>query len=151
MKYLTRLLAFCLLFIFILSCNKPESLDYRDMRNFKVDSIGLVSSSISMDLVYFNPNNFGIDLKNVNCDVYINKNYLGKYLLDTIMHISKRSEFSVPSHMKVDMKNIFKNTFSTLFSKDVLVEVKGTTRIGKGGIYITIPFDYSGRHEFSLF
>ena len=151
MKSLIRLLAICLVFVFAFSCTKPVSFEYRDLRNFKVDSIGLVSSSLSMDLVYFNPNNFGVDLKNVNCDVYINQNYLGKYLLDTTMHIAKRSEFSIPSHIEVDMKNVFKNTFATLFSNDVLVEVKGTTRVGKAGIYVTVPVQYSGRHQFSLF
>jgi len=132
-------------------CNKPQSFEYRGMENFKIDSIGLVNSRISLDLVYFNPNNFGVDLKNVNCDIYINHNYLGKYVLDTLMHISKRSEFSIPSGMQVDMKNIFKNAFGALFSNQVLVEIRGTTRIGKAGIFVTFPFNYSAMEKFSLF
>ncbi len=151
MKRVRYFLAFCLPVVLVISCKKPVAFEYRDLRNFRIDSIGLLSSGISMDLVYFNPNNFNVDLKNVNCDIYINQAYLGKYVLDTTMHIAKRSEFTIPSHMQVDMKNIFKNTFVTLFSKDVLVEVKGTTRVGNSGIYITVPFDYSGRHQFSLF
>lgn len=120
------------------------------MQNFKIDSLGFENSRISMDLVYFNPNNFGVNLKKIDCDVYIDHNYLGHYLLDTFMHIAKRSEFFVPSRMSVDMKNIYKNAFSSIFGSDVLVEVKGTTRVGKSGIFITVPFSYSGRHKFSL-
>jgi len=133
------------------SCKKPQSFEYRDLRNFKVDSLGFENSSVSMDLVYFNPNNYGVDLKNIDCDVYIEHNYLGKYVLDTTMHIAKKSEFVVPSKMQVNMKNLFKNTITSLFSKELLLEVKGTTRVGKAGIYITVPFSYSGRHEFSMF
>jgi hypothetical protein len=133
------------------SCKKPESFEYRDLRNFKVDSLGFENSVISMDLVYFNPNNYGVDLKNIDCYVYVEHNYLGKYVLDTTMHIAKKSEFVVPSKMQVDMKNLFKNTITSLFSKELLLEVKGTTRVGKAGIYITVPFSYSGRHEFSMF
>src|SRR5215510_15759923 len=141
-----RLTVFLSSFLFILlitACKKPQSFEYRGMQNLKVDSLGLESSKISLELVYFNPNNFGVDLRNVNCDVYLNHNYLGKYVLDTTMHIAKRSEFIIPSSMHVDMKNVYKNALGSLFSSQVLVELKGSTRVGKSGIFITVPFDYS--------
>jgi len=121
------------------------------MQNLKIDSVGLAKSKISLELVYFNPNNFGVSLRNVNCDVYINHNYLGKYILDTLMHIAKKSEFAIPSSMDVDMKNIYKNSLNTLLSKQVLVELRGSTRVGKSGIFITVPFNYSAMETFSLF
>lgn len=104
-----------------------------------------------MDLVYFNPNNFGVDIKHVDCDVYINNNFLGKYILDTTMHISKKSEFSLPSKMQVDMKNVLKNSLTALFNKEVLVDVKGNTKVGKAGVYFTVPFSYSARQKIDLF
>lgn len=136
---------------FLCSCHTPQSFDYRGMQNLRIDSVGLVISKVSLELIYFNPNNFGVDLRNVSCDVYINHNYLGKYALDTLMRISKRSEFVIPSSMNVDMKNIFKNAIGTFLSKQVLVELRGTTRVGKGGIFITVPFDYSAMETFSMF
>ncbi len=146
------------LFIFILitslllpACKKPQSFEYRGMQNLKIDSVGLIKSKISLELVYFNPNNFGVDLRNVNCDVYVNHNYLGKYVLDTLMRITKRSEFAIPSSMNVDMKNVYKNSLNTLLSKQVLVELRGSTRVGKSGIYITVPFNYSAMETFSFF
>ena len=148
MKIITPVL---LLMLLTLSCKKPQSFEYRDLKNFKIDSLGFAKSNISMDLVYFNPNNFGVDLKHVDCDIYIDHNYLGKYVLDTTMHITKKSEFAIPSKMQIDMKNLFKNTFNTIISNEVLLEAKGNTRVGKGGIFITVPFSYSGRHSFSMF
>ncbi len=133
------------------ACKKPQSFEYRGMQNLKVDSVGLVSSKISLELVYFNPNSFGVDLKNVNCDVYINHNYLGRYVLDTTMHIAKRSEFVIPSSMNVDMKNVFRNALNAFLSNQVLVELKGSTRVGKSGIFITVPFTYSAMENFSMF
>jgi LEA14-like dessication related protein len=121
------------------------------MQNLRIDSVGLASSRISLELVYFNPNNFGVDLRNVNCDVYINHNYLGKYVLDTLMHIAKRSEFVIPSSMHVDMKNVYKNALSTFLSRQVLVELNGSTRVGKSGIFVTVPFNYSAMETFSMF
>ncbi len=146
-----RIILAILSIVLITACNKPQSFEYRGIQNLKVDSIGLVSSKISLELIYFNPNNFGVDLHNVNCDVYINHNYLGKYVLDTMMRIAKRSEFIIPSSMNVDMKNIFKNALGSFLSRQVLVELKGSTRVGKSGIFTTVPFDYSAMEKFNMF
>jgi hypothetical protein len=67
------------------------------------------------------------------------------------MHINRTSEFVVPANFDVDMKNILKNSFSLLFSSDVLVGARGTTRVGRSGIFVTIPFKYEGRQKLTLF
>ncbi len=147
-QLLTFLLSIFLVCCF--SCSKPQAPDYKDIKNFKVNNWGFDKSNVSMDLVYYNPNNYGIDLSKVDCDVYIDNNYLGKFMLDTLMHIPRNVEFTVPARMDVDMRNIFKNTLNVLFSREVLIGAKGTTRIGKGGIFVTIPFNYEGRHKVEL-
>lgn len=147
-----KLLPYCFMMVLLaFSCSKPQGFEYRDMKNFQVTNWGFDKSTVSMDLVYFNPNSMGVDLKHVDCDIYLDNNYVGKFLLDTIMHISRNSEFSIPARMEVDMKNIFKNSLNVLFSKEVLVGVKGSTRVGKGGIFINVPFNYEGRHKVDLF
>ena len=145
-----RLLVYLSLIVLTISCSKPQSFDYRDIRNFKVEKLGFEKSTISMDLVYYNPNNFGVQLRKVDCDVYINDKFLGKYLLDTTMSIPKKSEFILPSRMDVDMKNVLKNGLSVLLSNEVLIKVKGTTRVGKGGLFINVPVDYEGRHKLDM-
>ncbi|HAI82195.1 MAG TPA: hypothetical protein DCL43_00885, partial [Chitinophagaceae bacterium] len=61
-------------------CKKPQGFEYRSIKNFQVEKIGLNKTQLAMELVYFNPNHFGEDLKHVDCDIYINKSYLGKYV-----------------------------------------------------------------------
>lgn len=140
-----------LLLVFLISCSKPQGFDYRSLQNFKVEKFGFDKTKISMDLTYYNPNNFGVNLKQVDCEIYVNENYLGKYLLDTTMHIQKKSEFSLHSKIDVDMKNVFKNAFSALFSNEVTVRAKGRTRVGKAGIFVNVPFNYEGKHKFEIF
>ena len=144
---------FALLFgiLAIYSCQKPQGFEYRDLKNVRVQQAGFDKTNLSIDLVYFNPNNFRVDLKKVDCDVYINNNFLGNYKLDTTIHIDKRSEFTLPSTMAVNMQGIFKNALTVLLSNEVLVTVKGTTRVGKAGIFITVPFNYEGRHKMKFF
>lgn len=147
----TKLVLFALLALTFISCSKPQGFEYRDLKNFKVNNVGFDKSNISMDLVYFNPNSFGVDLKRVDCDLYLDNNFVGKFMLDTVMHISRNSEFSLPATMDVDMRNIFKNSVNVLFSREILVGAKGSTRVGKGGIYVTVPFNYEGKHKVELF
>ncbi len=135
----------------MLSCKKPQGFDYRDVRNIKVENVGFDKTVLKLDLVYFNPNNFGVTLKKVDCDIFINNNFLGHYLLDTVMKIDKKSEFSLPSRIQVDMKNIYKNALSVIFNKEIELNVKGTSKVSKLGIGITVPFDYKGKHQLTFF
>jgi LEA14-like dessication related protein len=137
--------------IVFFACEKPHAFEYRDVKNLSLQGLGFDKSELSMELVYYNPNSFGVDLRRVDCDVYIDSSYLGKYHLDTLMHINRKSEFSLPSRMEVDMKGLFKNAVNVLFRQEVMVTVKGTTRVGKAGVFVTVPFSYSGKHQLGLF
>ena len=148
---LKNTLLFGLLLLLLASCSKPQGFDYRDVKNVKVTTMGFDKTTLAMDLVYYNPNGFGVDLKKVDCDVYVDNTYLGKFQLDTLMHIPRRSEFSLPSKIMVDMKSVLKNSINLLLSQEVLINVKGTTRVGKAGFYTNVPFNYEARHKLSLF
>lgn len=136
--------------IALTACQKPQAFDYRSVKNVKLEKLGFEKSTLNMDLVYYNPNNFGVDLRKVDCDIYIDNHYLGKYKLDTLMHIQRKAEFVLPSRIQVDMQGIFKNVLTVLFNKEVLVNVKGTTRVGKAGFFKTISFNYEARHKIDL-
>jgi LEA14-like dessication related protein len=142
--------AISLLFL-LSSCKKPQAFEYRDFKNFRVESFGFDKSAVVLDLVYFNPNGFGVNLKHIDCDIYLDKNYLGQFVLDTTMHIPGKAEFVLPAKMNVDMKNLYKNALNTIFSTEILVEVNGHVKAGKGGIFINFPFNYSKRQKIALY
>jgi len=139
-----------LIIIGLTACQKPQAFDYRSVKNVKLEKLGFEKSTLCMELVYYNPNSFGVDLRKVDCDIYIDNHYLGKYQLDTLMHIQRKAEFVLPSRIQVDMQSIFKNALTVLFNKEVLVNVKGTTRVGKAGFFKTISFNYEARHKLDL-
>lgn len=124
--------------------------EYRDLRDLKLENISSQKSHVSMNLIYYNPNKFGVNLKNVNCDIFVDSMYIGKFTLDTMMHIDRTSEFALPARFEVSMANIFKSSVNMLFN-EVTISARGTTRVGKGGIYVNVPIDYSGKQKLSLF
>lgn len=137
--------------VFMAACKKPQTFDYRDIKNIKVENWQAEKSKVSMDIVYFNPNDYGVNLKKVDCEIYIDSSYVGTFHLDTLMHIPKNAEFTIPTSMEVDMKTILKNALGVVLGNPVLIGAKGTTRVGKGGFYVTVPFSYEGKHKLNLF
>jgi LEA14-like dessication related protein len=139
-----------LLLLVLLSCSKPKGFEYKGLNNVKVKNVGFEYVDLSLNLVCYNPNNFKLDLKQVDCEVYIDNRFLGKYTLDTLMHIPKKQNFELPSQMRVSMGGVFKNAFSMFMNKEVLIKVKGKTKIGKGFIFLDVPFTYETRQAISL-
>ena len=150
MRRLSLLLLLLIVTFIYSSCARPRAFEYRDLRNFRVENWGFDKSRVAMDLVFFNPNNYGVNLKKIDCDVFLDNNYVGKFLLDTLIHIPKTAEFGIPARFDVDMRNIFKNSINAVFKKEVVVGARGTTLAGKGGFYITIPFHYEGKQKLNL-
>ena len=144
------LLAFFTSLLFMTSCREPKDLVYRDFRNLSSDKLGFSTSTFKVDLVYYNPNNFGLQLKRTDLDIYIDSSYLGHTAQDYQINIPKRSEFTLPLSIEVDMKNAYKNAIPTLFGKEVLVRVVGKVKLGKANVFKSFNVNYEGKQTFSF-
>lgn len=146
-----NLYIFTTLTILLISCSTPKELEYRDIKNFTIDKIGFSATAIKMDMVYYNPNNFGLQLKTTDLDIFLDNNYLGHTVQEELVLIPRRAEFSVPVKIEVDMKNFLKNGLATILSNEVMVKVTGTVRVGKANVFKTFPVNYEGKQKFNLF
>ena len=135
----------------LVSCAAPKELEYRDFKNFSIEKLGFSSSSVRMDLIYFNPNNFGLQLKRTDLDIFLDSNYLGRTEQEYAITIPRRAEFTIPIKMDVDMRNLLKNGFITLFSNEVKVKVIGNVKVGKANVFKSFPVNYEGVQRFTLF
>lgn len=134
------------------SCQAPKELVYRDFKNLTVDKIGFASTMLKLDLIYYNPNNFGLQLKYTDLDIFVDNNYLGHSSQDFQITIPRLSEFTLPLQIQLDMKNLMKNAIPTLLmGKEVMVKVTGTVKLGKANVYKTFPVNYEGVQKFSAF
>jgi LEA14-like dessication related protein len=136
-----------LVFVALLPADLFKEPDFIDARNFRLAAIGLKSSTVKTDLVYFNPNNFGLNLKTAELDVYLNNRYAGHSLLDTMVHVPAKDTFFVPVSVQVDMKNVFPNALTILMSDSIDLRVEGKMKVGKAGIYVNVPVRYQEKHS----
>ena len=139
------------LFFSISSCHSIKELEFKEYKNFKLEKIGFNKSTMKLDLVYYNPNKFGLELKNTDLDIYINDNFLGHSSQELQVKISRKADFTLPLTIDLDMKNIVKNGITTLLHKEVTIKCVGKIKVGKANVYKTLPFEYTTKQSISLF
>ena len=137
--------------LLLISCSTPKELEYRDFKNLTINQLGFSATAIRMDLIYYNPNKFGLQLKSFELDIFQNDNYLGHSTQEQLVAIPGRAEFTIPVKVDVDMKNLLKNGITSLLSNQVVIKVTGTVKVGKGNIFKSFPVNYEGVQNFSIF
>lgn len=118
--------------------------EYRDIREVRLVELGLLQSTAGVDLVYYNPNRFGVQLTDARGEVYVDNVYLGRFGLDEKVQVAKRSEFVIPAVIKLDMIGALKNQRDILKKKEAMVRVEGIARVKKAGITREIPIHFEG-------
>lgn len=116
--------------------------EYRDISNIRLEKLGPIQSTAGVDLIYYNPNNFGVQLTDARGDVYIDDQYLGRFGIDEKVQISKRSEFIVPAFIKIDMLGVVLNHQDIYKKKNAKIRIEGLARIKKAGITRDVPIRY---------
>lgn len=150
-KFLPCSIVIFIVIFFTPSCQAPKELEYRDFKNLKVEKLSFGASSLKLDVIYYNPNNFGLQLKYTDLDVFIDGNYLGHSAQDYQITIQRLAEFTLPLQINLDMQNLLKNVLPTFLGKEVTVKITGKVKLGKANVYKTFPVNYEGKQRFALF
>jgi len=140
------LLSFLLMFLFT-SCAKIQDPQFRRIDHFTLKNFGLQDAVIGFDVTYFNPNNFGVNVKAAEADIYIDSVYLGKFEQDSTVDVPKDAEFSLPLSGTVSLQTALKLNLRNVDRRDIFLKANGNVKIGKAGIYLTRPFRYEGYHR----
>ena len=145
------LLIVTILSISTLSCREPKDLVFREFHNLTVEKLGFAGAALKVDLVYYNPNNFGMELNRTDLDIYVDNNYLGHSSQDLQVAIPRRDIFTIPLKIDLDMKNLLLNGLTTLLNKEVNIRLLGKVKVGKAGVFKNFNVDYQTVQKFSMF
>ena len=139
--------------LFLSSCKSSDvqEPEYRDIRNIRLVDVGVLQSTAGIDLIYYNPNNFGVTLSEARGDVYIDNEYLGRFSLEDKVQVGKRSEFVVPALIKLDMIGAFKNHRDIYKKKEALIRIDGIARVKKSGFSKDVPIKYESVQNLEKF
>lgn len=138
---------FLLSFFFLAGCSKVKDPEFRRIGGFKLKGLGLTETRIGFQVTYFNPNNFGVTVKEAEADVYMDSVYLGKFTQDSSIQVGRNAEFSIPLTGAVPMKTALQLDFQNISRRDILFRAEGNVKVGKAGIFVNRGIHYQGTHR----
>lgn len=125
---------------FLTSCNSIKDIEYIGIKETKLQSLGIQKGTVKVVLQYHNPNKFGIDLKETQLEVYANDKYIGIAENPEKNIVPKLSNFDFPIFVHFNPLKAM-GLVGLLNANKIKLRVKGTTKAGKGGVYIRVPID----------
>jgi len=133
----------------LISCNSENirEPEYREIRDVRIINVGLLQTTAGLDLVYYNPNNFGVQLSEARGDLYIDDQYFGRFGIQDKVAVHKRDEFIVPAILKMDNISAVKNHREIWKKKKALIRIEGFAKVSKAGFNKEIPIKYEGMQD----
>jgi LEA14-like dessication related protein len=130
------------LIIFSIGCKQPMAPDYRGIESVTITKIGINESRVAGNVIFYNPNNFRLQLKHADVTISINDKFAGHCVIDSTIHIPKLDSFLIPVSVNIDLKNIMSNALQLLLNGKVKVNADGFVRIKKSGIGFKVPVHF---------
>lgn len=132
------------------SCREPKDLEFREFRNMTVENIGFAGANLNVDVIFYNPNNFSLELKRTDLNIYLDSTYLGHSLQELQVKVPNRQEFTIPLKVELDMRNLLKNGLISYLNKQVMIKVIGKVKVGKAGVFKNFDVNYQTLQEVKL-
>ncbi len=144
MKTVISTLALALIVVFS-SCRSTRDVsepEFRDISNIRLVKVGVLQTTAGADLVFYNPNDFGISLANARGDVYLDNSFFGRFELADRVSVRKHSEFVVPVTFKLDNIGAIRNQRDIYKKKEAMLRIDGYALVKKSGFSKEIPIRY---------
>lgn len=139
-----------LIVVLFVSCGKVQEPQFRRIDNFGVKNVSFQDATVGLQITYFNPNGFGVAVKEADIDLFIDTVFVGKFLQPQQISVGEEAEFSIPIEGKISWRKIAQSNLHKQAGKEVLVKAAGTVKVGKGGVFVNKAINYSGKHVLDL-
>lgn len=141
----------CLTIVFIISsCTEPKSFEIKSVKSLKVEKLGIKENVFNAQLECFNPNNFSVVVKKIDCDIFVNDQKLTHYLLETNIEVPAAANFMLPAKMEIALSSILNHSVDLMFNKPFKIVVKGNATVSKGFFTKEIAINYTTTKTFNL-
>jgi LEA14-like dessication related protein len=142
-----KFFALGLLILSLIACTVSKEPDYKGVENVKVESYTTKNVTLTMDAVYYNPNDIGGDVARVDIDVFMD----GKKIANATapkFSFDKKSDFKVPlrvvvpyKELKGKGKGLLGNIVSALTNKKIKLQYKGKIVLDLKATYYNYEMD----------
>jgi LEA14-like dessication related protein len=138
----TLLVASVLVFSACQSTKNVSEPEFRDIADVRLLDVGILKTTAGANMIYYNPNDFGIRLSSARGDIYVDNIYFGQFELADEVQVRKNAEFVLPVTIKIDNINAVKNQRDLYKKKEAMVRIEGYALVKKSGFSKEIPIRY---------
>jgi LEA14-like dessication related protein len=140
-----------LLLSFFTACRKPEPVSFAGYKNVRFSNEGFVTGIIRMDVAFYNPNSFPMKIKETTLQLLIDGHPLGEIIQDSVSQMPAKDTFLMPVSLKVNLVNLVQKVLSTSQQDSILLQAKGSCKIGKAGVFRKLPLKYQSKEVLKMF
>ena len=116
---ISTLVITAMLFVSCKAYKDVQEPQFRDVQNLRLIDVGLLQSKAGADLIYYNPNNYGVTLSSARGDLYLDNKYVGRFELANKVTVKRRGEFTIPAIFKLDNISAIMNQKDIYKRKDI--------------------------------
>jgi LEA14-like dessication related protein len=138
-----RLITSTLLLVLIASCKDVKEPTFEQVENLKIGKPGLSETDLSVDLRFNNSNSFGMRIKSVDCDLYLDSVFAGHFTNSQPVSIKANQSFVIPFSGKAQTMIMVQQSSKAFQGKESYIKVQGSARVGRSGLFKTIPVLYT--------
>ena len=128
----------------MVSCQKPQGLNFTGFQNFQLQPLSFTNSKISFGIGIFNPNAFDIKVNHLQADVQLAGSNLGNYKMDSLVTLPGNQAFVLPVELVVKNGALLSNMLGIFAGDSIAYSLVGRVRAGRKIGMAEIPFSYSG-------
>jgi LEA14-like dessication related protein len=141
-----------LLFVIVLltACSDPKSFEFKGLQDIQLEKLTMGKNTIRANVKYYNPNDFSLVLKQIDCKVLLNNGKFTQLKLDTNFTIPPKKDFLLPAQFEFQMSDLVKNSMELLLNKPVKLNIKGNATLSKGMFTKTVAIDYETTQKLNL-
>jgi LEA14-like dessication related protein len=108
-----------------------EEPQFKRLENFNIKNVGLKETVIGFNATLYNPNGFGVTVKESAVDVYVDSVFVGNFIQTQNISVNSASDFSIPLEGKIPLGRALNMNLPGLIGKEVLVRADGSVKVGK--------------------
>lgn len=133
-----------------------SQLDYGIADGVKVLSMNLSTTTIAVPVWVFNPSALNVTISNMEMNLYVNKQFAGKILLNRTIIIAAKSNSIIPLEFSTNNTQLMQILINNAkyfndnsWREKLNIAVMGTLRAEAGMIYIdTLPVSADGTYKY---
>jgi LEA14-like dessication related protein len=148
MKVVTLLLAGCA--VITMACSKPLRPTYAGYQNLRLAKIGFRENIIAAEVKLYNPNNYPLQVKEADLDLYLNGHFVGNTHMQTLTDLAAKDTTMIPLELKATAKNLLFGAAPLLLNSNVKVRIDGTVKAGRKGFFKSVLVNYEGQQRIPL-